>query len=112
MLFISYFVLPPYNADILHLFTSAMLFIQGAYFYGEEDQHEAGNDDSKQPHDIKPFAIDTATISLRQFFMFLGRTGHKSHAEKVGYSLVLAPFAEKSLLPKEDGAKLEWIKGT
>lgn len=82
----------------------------GGYYVGEEDQEEAADDDSNQPHDIKPFAIDTATISLRQFFMFLGRTAHISHAEKVGYSLVLAAFAEKSLLPKEDDAKLEWIK--
>ena len=73
---------------------------------------EAAGDDSKQPHEIRSFAIDTAPISLRQFFMFLGRTGHRSHAEKVGYSLVLAPFAEKSLLPEDEDAELEWIKGT
>ena len=44
--------------------------------------------------------------------MFLGRTGHRSQAERVGYSLVLAPFADKSLLPEEEDADLEWIKGT
>ena len=112
-MFIKHFLYPVPRLSISFvLYTYATLYLQGRYYVGEEDQEEAADDDSKQPHDIKPFAIDTATISLRQFFMFLGRTAHISHAEKVGYSLVLAAFAEKSLLPKEDDAKLEWIKGT
>ncbi|KAJ9440813.1 Serine/threonine-protein kinase pkn1 [Diplonema papillatum] len=82
----------------------------GAVFAGTNDlawnKNRDGDGPPRKVH-VKPFYIDAAPVTNDEFKAFVRTTGHRTNAERFGWSFVLDSLASAAVLASDTTEKLE-----
>jgi formylglycine-generating enzyme required for sulfatase activity len=90
--------------------TDGMVRLGGSFLMGTEDA-DGFPQDREGPIreiDLPPFWIDPVAVTNRRFAEFVDATGHRSEAEKAGWSFVFAAFLPENFEPTRGIAAAPW----
>jgi sulfatase modifying factor 1 len=80
-------------------------FLMGS---GDPDAHPADGEGPVREVTVAPFAIDTVALSTARFAAFVRATGHRTDAERFGWSFVFAGLLPDDFPPTRALASAPW----
>lgn len=96
---------PGNGAEIPRAFLPGGTFLMGN---PRDDGYAADGESPVHAVDLAPFAIGTTTVTVRQFAAFVEATGHRTTAERDGWSFVVAGLLPTDFPPTRGAATAPW----